>query len=396
MRNKTRVLLTDGHWAKTLAATRSLGRRGIRVTVGESTPIATSFFSRYCSRRWVYPSPYFQPEAFLEALIKEVKSRAYEVLIPMEEQTTLLITRYRSHLEPYTRIPFTAFSALDKARRKDEVLRLALKIGIPIPKTLFPESLEAVPDLIPEVPIPAVIKPRIGSGSTGIVYVYDKKDFWPAYQKVHQKYPLPLIQEFIPPGGQALGASFLFGPDREPLAYFIHKRIREYPVKGGPSTLRESSYDPEVHRLGESLLRALGWFGVAMVEFRYDPRDGRPKLMEINPRFWGSLPLAVYAGVDFPYLLFQMALEQPIEKMEGYALGKRCRWILPGDLLHFIKNPERFRMKPSFFRFFDKNTAHDFYQSKDPLPVLGRLLTLITLLYDQDMRRLLHDRIQRT
>jgi predicted ATP-grasp superfamily ATP-dependent carboligase len=129
-----------------------------------------------------------------------------------------------------------------------------------------------------------------------------------------------------------------------------------------------------------------------MVEFRYDPRDGLPKLMEINPRFWGSLPLAVYAGVDFPYLIFQLAQGQPVPAPPHYALGKRCRWILPGDLLHFLKNPRRFHLDPGFFHFFDKNTAHDFFSWTDPLPVAGRVLTLLTLLYDPDMKRLLRDR----
>ena len=171
-----------------------------------------------------------------------------------------------------------------------------------------------------------------------------------------------------------------------PLARFTHQRIREYPISGGPSTLRESIADPLVEKMAEKILRALDWFGVAMVEFRYDPRDGLPKLMEINPRFWGSLPLAVYAGVDFPYWLFCLAMDWPIPEAREYPLGKRCRWILPGDLLHFFKNPKRFQMTPSFFRFFDKNTAHDFFSWSDPGPALGRVMTLFTLLYDRDMK----------
>jgi len=392
MKKKYKVLLTDGHWAKTLAAARSLGSRGIQVTIGESTWIATAFFSRFCSRRWVYPSPFFYPDHFLDSLIKELKNNSYDALISMEEQTTLLITRHRSRLEPYTSIPFHDYETIDRARRKDEIIKLAMELGIPAPKTWFPGDLEEALNLVPGIPIPAVIKPRIGSGSTGIVYVNRPEELGPAYHRVHRKYPLPLIQEFIPAGGEAVGASFLFGPDSTPLASFTHRRLREYPVSGGPSTLRESIDDPRARQYGETMLKALHWYGVAMVEFRYDPRDGQPKLLEVNPRFWGSLPLAIFAGVDFPYLLFRLALELPIEKVAHYALGKRCRWILPGDLLHFIKNPNRFHLKPSFFHFFDPDTAHDFFSAKDPLPVLGRVLSLLNLVYDQDMKRLMKDR----
>jgi predicted ATP-grasp superfamily ATP-dependent carboligase len=387
-----RVLITDGHWAKTLAATRSLGKRGIRVTVGESTAIATTFFSRYCAHRLVYPSPQTHPEAFITTLIRELKRRPYTMVLPMEERTTLLLARYREELEPLTFLPLTDFASLDRARRKDEVLKLAGRLGVPAPATVFPQELAEVRDQLPRLPVPAVIKPRLGSGSTGILYVRRREDLWAAYLKAHERAPLPLIQEYIPEGGPAVGASFLFDQDHRPVAHFVHKRLRQYPLTGGPSTLRESIADPAVRELGERILTALQWYGVAMVEFRYDPRDGLPKLMEINPRFWGSLPLAVYAGVDFPYLIFRMARGESFSGPPEYSPGKRCRWLLPGDLLHFFKSPNRLHLDPGFFRFFEKNTGHDFFSWSDPLPVAGRILTLLTLLYDPDMKRLLRER----
>ncbi len=392
MSQPPRVLITDGHWAKTLAATRSLGRRGIRVTVGESTAIATTFFSKYCARRLVYPSPQVHPEAFIDTLVRELQRHRYTLVLPMEERTTLLLAQYREAVEPLTFLPLTDFASLDRARRKDEVLKLAARLGIPAPATVFPRALEEVRDRLQDLPIPAVIKPRLGSGSTGIRYVRRREDLWAFYLKAHEQSPLPLIQEYIPEGGAAVGVSFLFDRQHRPVAQFTHKRLRQYPLTGGPSTLRESISDPLVRDLGEQMLKALEWYGVAMVEFRYDPRDGLPKLMEINPRFWGSLPLAVYAGVDFPYLIFRMARGEYFSGPPEYRLGKRCRWILPGDLLHFIKNPKRFHLDPGFFRFLDRNTAHDFFSWSDPLPVAGRVLTLLTLLYDPDMKRLLRDR----
>jgi predicted ATP-grasp superfamily ATP-dependent carboligase len=360
--------------------------------VGESTAIATTFFSKYCARRLVYPSPQVHPEAFIDTLVRELQRHRYTLVLPMEERTTLLLAQYREAVEPLTFLPLTDFASLDRARRKDEVLKLAARLGIPAPATVFPQALEEVRDRLQDLPIPAVIKPRLGSGSTGIRYVRRREDLWAAYLKAHEQSPLPLIQEYIPEGGAAVGVSFLFNREHRPVAHFTHKRLRQYPLTGGPSTLRESISDPLVRDLGEQMLKALEWYGVAMVEFRYDPRDGLPKLMEINPRFWGSLPLAVYAGVHFPYLIFRTARGEYLSGPPEYELGKRCRWILPGDLLHFIQNPKRFHLDPGFFRFLDRNTAHDFFSWSDPLPVAGRVLTLLTLLYDPDMKRLLRDR----
>ncbi len=163
-------------------------------------------------------------------------------------------------------------------------------------------------------------------------------------------------------------------------------------MTGGASTLRESVRRDDVRDMGLSLLKALNWFGVAMVEFKLDPRDGIPKLMEVNPRFWGSLSLAIEAGVNFPYLLYLMSRGEKFKPVEHYEIGKRCRWLLPGDILHFIHNPKRGSLIPPFFRFWDGNTAYDILSLKDPLPALGRVLTLLTLLYDQDMRQRLKKR----
>jgi predicted ATP-grasp superfamily ATP-dependent carboligase len=144
--------------------------------------------------------------------------------------------------------------------------------------------------------------------------------------------------------------------------------------------------------MAHTLLKALNWFGVAMVEFKMDPRDGIPKLMEINPRFWGSLSLAVAAGVNFPYLLYRMSRGENFKPVEHYQTGKKCRWFLPGDILHFIFNPKRISLLPEFFNFWDKKTSYDILSLKDPLPVLGRILTPFTFLYDPDMKHRLKQR----
>jgi predicted ATP-grasp superfamily ATP-dependent carboligase len=166
----------------------------------------------------------------------------------------------------------------------------------------------------------------------------------------------------------------------------MHQRLREYPVTGGASTLRVSIRRQDILELGTALLKALNWFGVAMVEFKLDPRDGQPKLMELNPRFWGSLALAEPAGVNFPYLLFRMACGEKLSGRPVYRTGIRCRWLLHGDLLHFIHSPKRHRLLGDFFKFRQPGLTYDILSLRDPFPVLGRLLMPLTLLYDKDMK----------
>ncbi len=405
-----RVLVTDGHFRKSLAVVRSLGRKGFPVTVGERTSLNTSFFSKYCARRLVYPSPQQSPNQFIEFFMKEIKKNQYDCLFPMEEETLLLLAKYHSQISEHAYLLIPDLKKIEFVRDKGNLMRFAEAHGIPIPKTfhIFPpfqkEGISGALSLSARgreegegvspssIPIPAVIKPRISSGSFGIIYVKKREDLRSSYQNVHERYPFPLIQEWIPDGGGTFGLSALFDEASNVKAAFVHKKLRMYPVQGGPSTLAEGVEHPQIMERGLSLLKSLNWVGVGMVEFKVDPRDGIPKLMEVNPRFWGSLQLAIVSGVDFPFLILKMAKGECFEPVLRYTVGKRFRWLLLGDILHFLNHPQRFDLHPSFFNFFDPNTSYGVFSKDDPLPLLGSVATFLTFLYDSEMKRFLERR----
>jgi len=372
-------------WNKSLAAVRSLGKRGFYVAAGEWTRFATALFSKYCSKRIVYPSPVSSPDRFIEWLIKEVKTNGYDMVLPTELATQMLIVKNREELERYAGIPFADYELISSVHNKAWLMQKAGSNGYSCPKTYFLDDLKTVEDIKDTMEYPVVIKPRISSGSRGIIYVKRPSELVSAYLKVHGKYPFPIIQEFIPNGG-AYGVGVLFNFNSEPRACFVYKRLREYPVTGGPSTLRESVVNEEIKETALSLLKSLGWKGVAMVEFRVDSRDGRPKLMEINPRFWGSLQLAILSGVDFPYLLYKLSTEGDVEPVNNYKVGVNCRWLIPGDIMHFITNPDRLKLKPGFFSGTQED---DILSSDDMMPTLGRVLSFLPFLYNRQMRGLL-------
>jgi predicted ATP-grasp superfamily ATP-dependent carboligase len=172
------------------------------------------------------------------------------------------------------------------------------------------------------------VKGKKGSGH--IVYVNTPQELL----KIDRKEVL--IQEFIP--GQGYGFYGLFH-EGKPRAIFMHKRRREFPVTGGASTAAESYYDEDLKEQGIRLLSRLNWHGVAMVEMKRDTRDGEFKLMEINPKFWGSLDLSIHAGVNFPYLAARMALDGDVEPVMEYDRDTKLRWLFPQDLLHLLARP---------------------------------------------------------
>jgi len=364
-----KVLVTDGDTRHALAIVRSLGKRGMSVTMASARKITSlTFYSKYCSYRLVYPSPN-KPEEFINFLLESVKKEHYDVLLPVRGFTFPLISQRQSEFKPYVNLAVVNYESMKLASNKKLTFEFAEKMRIPIPKTFFPTESSQIEDIAAKVEYPLVIKPPIGSGSRGIRYINSKIELISKY-RVSKKginfseENLPIIQEYIP--GQGYGFFALFN-NGEPRAIFMHKRIREYPITGGPSAVAESIYNSDLRELGLKILRALNWHGVAMVEFKLDSRDNKFKLMEINPKFWGSLNLSIASGVDFPYLTCKLATEGDITPVFSYKTGLKFRWIFPEDFMHLIANPMSFTQ---FFKdFFDKNVHHEF-SLDDPLPNL--------------------------
>ncbi len=386
------VFVTDGHWRKTLAAVRALGQNRIQVTVGESTWLSMAAFSRYCHKGIVYPSPRSSPHNFLEFIHDLLAKNPFRMLLPMEEDTAYLLSGHLDTFSRLTYLPLPPRNTFKRVRNKANVIRLAEQMGIPVPQTWHIQDLSQLDDIADLLPYPVVIKPQISSGAVGVAYPKNRQELKEIYQKIHLQFPFPMIQEFIPREGSGYGASFLFDEQSCLKAGFVHKRLREYPVTGGASTLRVSIRHDDIYDMARALLEKIGWFGVAMVEFKVDPRDGLPKLMEINPRFWGSLSLAVHAGVNFPLLLHKMAMGERFDPVEKYRLGITCRWLIPGDMFHFIFNPDRSRIMTDFFRFNTRDTFYDILSAKDPVPAFIKILSPLTFLYDADMKARLKTR----
>ena len=351
-----KILITDGLWRKSLVAVRSLGKSEADVTVTGTNIFTTSFYSRYCRHRLLTPDPNNNPQAFAQFIIKKLQQTKYDLLIPMEDATIKALLPFRKQIEELTHFPLPATQTLEIAFDKQQTLSLARKLGIPTPIE-YSNFSSAV--------FPVVAKLKSSSGSRGLRYLNSLSDLkkFPELENNSQNY---LIQEKLPTESEEVGVNFLYNSVHQPIASFTYRRLRDYPVSGGPSTLRESTHNSQILKLGQKLLDNLSWTGVAMVEFKYDPKSKQYKLMEINPRFWGSLALPVASGINFPKLLLDMVTTKNFHPTLSYPDNIKARWLIPGDILHFLSNPNRFHLKPGFFEFFDKNTFYDDFDSSDP------------------------------
>lgn len=332
------AIVTDGLWRKSLSAIRSLGRAGFRVVVMGDSFLTTGFWSSYTTTRIKAPVAADDPDGFGEELVKLARSEASDgpvVLLPMEDASLLWAARNLSELEPYTHSLLPPLASLETCQSKAETLKAAAALDLPIPKTVYCDTFAELRHAVDTMPDQQfVAKPYRGTGSSGIVYGNSMTA--KGWQKHFETFGPLLVQDRIPPSGDGLGTCFLIGSDGACLGSFAYKRLKQYPITGGPSTDRISIKAPELLERGLALLKRLEWRGVAMVEWKDDPRDGIPKLMEINPRFWGSLELATRSGVDFPALYAAAALNEALPPVNSYKLGIRCRWVVPGDILRYL------------------------------------------------------------
>ncbi|MFZ3385361.1 MAG: ATP-grasp domain-containing protein [Candidatus Methanoperedens sp.] len=310
-----------------------------------------------------------------------MKTKNFEAIIPVRDDATLLLSKNKDLFRDFVKIPVADYETLCIGRDKSQTIKLALKNDVPCPKTYFPENANDLLRFQDELEFPLVIKPHESSGSRGIKVVNSFGELLFEYDKVVSEFGPSMVQEFIPYNG-AYGVSMLFNKG-EPRAIFTHKRLRQYPESGGPSTLRESVRYPEIEEYSTRLLKKINWHGVAMVEFRIDARNNEPKLMEINPRFWGSLELAVVSGVDFPYLLYQMAVNGDVEPVFEYKVGKKVRWLL-GDTLLFLSSKNKLKKLPEFLDF--RGIDDDLLSFDDPLPAIGMVIENIKSLTMKERR----------
>ncbi|MGD9676183.1 MAG: ATP-grasp domain-containing protein [Candidatus Bipolaricaulia bacterium] len=382
-----RVLVTNAQLRSGLAAIRSLGEKGISVTAADSDRICSGFFSRYAVRKLLHPDPQANADGFVEAVLRELNSQPYDLIMPINDHTMVPLSKHKKEIEQLTRYPYLPYEQLVVAHDKALTVQAALECGVRVPRTSVVSSEDDIRKAMVEHDFPVILRPRRSSGSRGLILVESKGQLLRDYPKVLTQYGSAIVQEYIPWGGMTYDVCVLMSPTSQPRAVFVGNRLRTYPVAAGPNVLGQGVEYPELRDLGLRMLAHLKWQGPAQVEFRIDPRDEAPVLMEVNPRFWGSMFLGIISGVDFPYLFYRMAVEGDIEPVLSYRTDMKARWLWPGDILNLLFNPHRLQVLPSWLGgFFDPRTKMYVPSLRDPLPVLGTLLA--TSVYGLSPRRL--------
>ncbi len=371
------ALVTFGRNRMAYTALRSLARRGVKVVVGDSFALSMCFYSRHCHAHFVYPSPFLFPAQFIEALAMKARHHRCQVLIPMHEEG-YVIARYRDRLDPLMKVPLPDYEQIMALHNKDRFYALARRLNLPIPETYTVGQMGHIEDIAQRIQYPAVVKPRRAHGSFGLSYGHSPEELISSYHRLVARFGFgpqetPLVQECVTGVKHSVCMLFNRGELR---AQCTFQFLREFPIQGGTAVLRSSVKNERMERIARRVLEHLKWHGIAEAEFTLT-KEGEPVLMEINPRFWGSLYQAVASGVDFPYLLYRMALDGDIDPVLDYPLGVKTRWLW-GDwraLCDYLRRPiSRSRVLLDYLRFYRRDVSYDDFFLEDLLPFVAEMI----------------------
>jgi predicted ATP-grasp superfamily ATP-dependent carboligase len=379
-----KILVLDGRSLASLAIVRSLGKKGFEIQCGEEFGQNLTRFSKYVKKSWIYPSPSSRPDAFIEEIKRITLREKFDMIIPVRDDTTLIIAKHARDLSQITNLYIADYDAIKLLQDKAETIRIAHRCGVPHPLTYFPEETD-LKEILKNLRTPFLIRARISSGSRGIAFVRKKEDFFEQYESVKRDFGEPMIQEYVQKKSYCT-ACVLLDHQSEEVASFAYERVKEYPLSGGPTVVGVSCSNDEVIGYAKSLLKSIGWKGVAEVEFIID-QQGIPKLLEVNPRFWMPLNLAIQSGVDFPYLLYQLAMKNPVTGTESYTIPMKYRWVIPNEILWALSSPQKKQAFRELLAIHEKNVCFGELSWKDPLPVIGVFAQALHFLMDKRQRQ---------
>lgn len=392
MKDPHRVLVLDADFVSCLPIVRSLGRRGIVCDIASphSAPIAR--YSRYANKHWQYPDPLTQGAAFVDYLAEHLSKVSYSLVIPVTERTLVPLARSPKMAPFADLLAIAPRNSLNKVLDKAETMALARQCDVPTPFSYPIARAEELSEFVGELEYPVVLKPAhsISGGDDrrplNVAYAHDDGELFKLAQSMLDHGPF-LLQRYA----RGVGAGIELLANHGEIVYaFQHERLHELPLTGGGSCYRKSvAVNPVLLAASRRLIKALDWHGVAMVEFKWNPATGEYWLMEINGRFWGSLPLACAAGADFPVKLFDLLVLNQLPTDSNYREHVYCRKLSAdvywyeqvlrrsGDPKLVAYPSARQLLLDALFILHPTRHFFDVQQWRDPLPGLMDFVELL-------------------
>ncbi|GGD14997.1 ATP-grasp domain-containing protein [Aquisalinus flavus] len=381
-----RVIIPYGRSLMSLVAAHSLARQNIEVIGCDDVDFTVLSFSRYTSHNFVHANHDEEPEKFLDDMEKNIRKYKPEddrpyILMPMFRETVLLAEN-KDRFAGLIEIAAPDGASIGMVSPKHKLVDTARDAGAAIPETRQPRDLDDFAAMLDDIPLPAVIKPVDGVGGRGISFCKTKEELDKGYRKLAGKETImPLIQEAVDGSDYCMTGLFR---DGELLAHMAYTNLQTFPKESGAGVMRETVEDDLFAEEVRKLMKPTGWTGVAEIDFRWTGKqEDRPKLIEVNPRFWAGLFQSVDSGVDYPWLLYQMIVTGEVPEHQEAEIGHKTRvpgfWAAEALIEAFDEEKDFSRVSAAWRKV--KATFSD-HQYQDTVKYLGALFSEATNLDD--------------
>ncbi len=344
-----RVLIADYPGGQVIAGARALARDGDHCALAWPRGRLDRLAMSRSLRAWhPVPSAIDDPAGFVEGVRGLVAGGGFDVLLPFGLDACHAVARHADRLAPHVGFAAPPYGRFALANDKLATARHCAAIGVPVPR-VFSGVGEADLDAVCRAArFPVVVKARSGSGVSEALRYAEGPE---ALRRIHgamversgragvRDFSAPLIQEFVP--GHIHDACTVSWRG-EVVAALTQVRQVMSPIYGGVGAINRTTDAPALRRRAIEVLESLDWHGPAQVEFKYDPRDRTYKLIEINPKLWGTLPLSIAAGLSFPALIRDLVLGRPVRRFPPYRVGLRFGFLFPQSTQAVVQLGRRF------------------------------------------------------
>lgn len=355
---------------QTLPVSKGFHKLGCRVICFCRSRADTGNLTRYHSETILFRYAKKRGEDFFACGARLIKERKFDLVVPLGDPAAKYLSEHKAELSAYSKIAVNDPETLAYAIDKLNTMRVCMANGIPCPKTLLSDDPLGCIDR-GEIAFPVVIKPRTGVGSIGFQIITDRdklEHYLAEYDGANG--PL-LVQEYVEQGGSPqYRADFYRDRDGKFRLAMAGRVTRWFPLDAGSGVFAYTIHDEEIIEHGKKLLELLDWHGYANIDMVWDVREGVAKIVEINGRTGATIKLDYIAGTNVSQLILEDLLGYPVTDMLAYPDNKKLT-CLSVDILWFIKSPDRFRTKPSWFNRFGVKDA--IFSWDDPIPSLGFL-----------------------
>lgn len=365
------ALVTNGNSRMAFCILKNLKQRGHNVFVADFIKNSLCFYSNKITTKFIYPSPFSEPNGFINELKNFIEYKNIDVLMPVGEET-FLISKHQQEFKKITSLSVPGYNSILKVHNKDNLEKCLRLKEIRHPKTIKLNALKDFSSLRDAFSGQVILKPRQGGGNWGVFIPDIKSDYELQILKYLQTIKVDasrvIVQELIPVKEKF--SHVVIYQNGKFIQDFADVHLRDFPISGGAGVLRRSCDPSAMTSMSKKLFDSIGWNGVAEVEYVTHAETGDFYLIEVNPRIWGGINSAISSGLDIVGMMIDIGEGKKVSPM-SYSIGTQTRWFW-GDIRVF---PEYYRQNKSkstvikeYLKLFFTNTSCDEFSWDDPIP----------------------------